>query len=153
MRKFFMLLAISNFFSKIDEILNGKETDIFEYRVDYPNIKVVVSAFFIDLPLSDFYRSLKIQKKQKPCEVTVHYDDPGLDLHERERIVTRNAGAFFAILCTYDIARFVFPDETYVFTRSEMEERFGVDFKEIQDEDELDQVLNSTFEKEEPVGS
>lgn len=114
-------------------------TAIENYKTPYLGNAVNVSDLFEQLPLSNVEKKYEIDSGK--CALTVIYLDTVWNIDEQKvhQDLVYNAVAAMASIDNLSMITYAFPEYSYSFTRTEMEEAFG---------DNLSSLLNKELWKE-----
>lgn len=132
---------------------SAKPPSAFQYEGTYVGDMSAVVGIAKTLPMHDCYKSIELQTKKRPYGLTVRYHDPEIERTEQEQLAIRNAATYFTLVQNTEIVRFAFPNQTYAFSRPEMEAWLGIDFSTIKKEEELMARLDEKIGNEEQTES
>ncbi|MDZ5712607.1 DUF4825 domain-containing protein [Jeotgalibacillus sp. HH7-29] len=128
--------------------------DIFQYKDSYVGDNSAVVNSVIHLQGEAYFSGLELQTKDEPYGVTVKYDWEESALDAKETMI-HNASYLFTLLQNVSWISFEFemPNgvDGYQVTRESLEEVYGVDLLDIDDEDELKELIGELLEDEKKV--
>lgn len=112
--------------------------DLFRFKNSYIGDHNAVIGILRQLPGGGQMKQLALQTKTKPYGLTAQYKE---DINNEKATSMRNAAYVFTLVQNAEKATFQFPNETFTYTRQQIEKQLGKDLKEIKKEEELKKIL------------
>lgn len=127
----------------------GEEQDIFQWNDSFVGDNNAISSIVFQLPNADSFESIELQTKEKPYEITLHYQEITADNLEQEYQYTAlyNATFLFTLVQNVEKVTFAFVDQSYTLTRAEVEEWYDTELGNLDNEAEVKQLIESQQEE------
>lgn len=141
-------------FSACNPVSEADEPDLFRYEgASVGNNSAVVNTV-IHLAGAEHFTGIKLETKQHPYGIIIAYDWSESSLSDKETAVY-NAAYLFALIDNVEWVRFDFDTgvdvEEYRLTREQLEDWYGVDLVEINEEDELKKLIEPSLQEEQKL--
>lgn len=136
----------------------GKTTEpnLFQYKDSYVGDANKLGAIAQELPGYSQYEGMELQTKEEPYEMKLYYETA--DGEFTDKMMMQNATAYFVLVQNADIVTIVVDGKTHSAKREVMEEWYGVDLRDVNNEEELreledrkaanSEVIHDIFEEE-----
>ena len=131
MRKWLPFLLIVLLVACSDEQQQG----VFLYKNAYIGDASAVSAIVKQLENNEQFMHMELFTTAKPYAVNLQY------AHISEQQAMKNATYIFTLVQNVDVVQFTFADEQYELTRQEIESVYGLDVRNIHDEQKLQALI------------
>ncbi|OCS87808.1 hypothetical protein A6M13_10950 [Caryophanon tenue] len=112
-----------------------QQQGVFLYKNAYIGDASAVSAIVEQLENSEQFMQMELFTTAKPYAVNLQY------AHISEQQAMRNATYIFTLVQNVDVVQFTFADEQYELTRQEIESVYGLDVRNIHDEQKLQALI------------
>lgn len=121
------------------------DDSIFVYKDSYVGDASAVGNSASRLQGAEHYKGFELQTTEEPYGIILNYDDSNSELDEKETAVY-NATYLFALIRNADWITFRFNEREYTVTRSAMQEWYGKDLRELENEEETEQLLQDYWQ-------
>ncbi|REB06082.1 DUF4825 domain-containing protein [Sporosarcina sp. BI001-red] len=122
------------------------DPDLFQYKDSYVGDANKLGAIAKELPGYSQYEGMELKTKKEPYEVKLYYETA--DGEFTDEMMMRNATAYFVLVQNTDLVTIVVDGKGHTAKRKGMEEWYGVDLRDVNNEVELKKL-----EDDKPVDS
>ncbi|MGD7045833.1 DUF4825 domain-containing protein [Jeotgalibacillus proteolyticus] len=155
MNKFLLIsLLISLFLSGCNSNDNNADVDLFDYKGSYAGDNSAVVNSVVHLQGAKHFSGLELETKDEPYGITVNYNWTKSEFDDKETSIN-NASYLFTLIQNVDWIAFNFDmvGEVYEYkiTRENLQEWYGIEFSEIDNEDKLNALIQESLEDEKKV--
>lgn len=126
------------------------DDSIFVYKDSYVGDASAVGNSASRLHGAEYYKGFELQTTDEPYGIILNYDDEGSKLNEKETAVY-NATYLFALIKNAGWITFRFNEQEYTITRSAMQQWYGKDLRELENEEQTEQLLQTYLGDKEKV--
>ncbi|MGD7043088.1 DUF4825 domain-containing protein [Jeotgalibacillus proteolyticus] len=152
----FLLISslIMLFLSGCNSSDNNADVDLFQYKGSYVGDNSAVINSVNHLQGAKHFSGVELKTKDEPYGITVNYNwfDSGLD--DKETAIN-NASYLFTLIQNVDWIKFDFEmvEEVYEYkiTRENLQELYGIEFSEIDNEVKLKGLIQESLKDEKKV--
>ncbi|AJD90225.1 hypothetical protein JMA_09080 [Jeotgalibacillus malaysiensis] len=148
----FIPLSIILFLSACNS--NENDVDLFQHKGSYVGDNSAVVNSIVNLQGANHFSGLELQTKDEPYGITVNYDWTKSQLDEQETVLN-NASYLFTLLQNVDWVSFHFDTEgevnEYKITRENLQESYGIELNDIENEEDLTNLIQNSLEDEESL--
>ena len=116
--------------------------DLFQFKDAYVGDNSAVGNLIGRLPGNMNVKQILLETQTEPYGVVIDYED-AMTEEERKEIAIHNASFIFALIQNADRATFNFSEHPYSITRSELQEWYGTELRDISTESELRDLIQS----------
>ncbi|WP_338626600.1 DUF4825 domain-containing protein [Clostridium baratii] len=127
---------------KVNDISDINMEELKKYKDSYVGDNSAVINILANLPLNTYVSELSLKTDRKPYEITVNYKESlalGLDDYNNfwkdknpNEVLEKNAALMFSLIKNTDVIEFNVDnigEKNYRYTRDELKEKYGEDFK------------------------
>ncbi|BFK80927.1 hypothetical protein I3900191A7_10720 [Clostridium baratii] len=127
---------------KVNNISDINMEELKKYKDSYVGDNSAVINILSNLPLNTYVSELSLKTDRKPYEITVNYkENPALGLDDYNNfwkdknpneVLEKNAALMFSLIKNTDVIEFNVEnigEKNYKYTRDELKEKYGEDFK------------------------
>lgn len=132
MKKWGMIVGIMLLLTACSE---PEEQGVFQYKNAYVGDNSAVSNIVAELENSEQFMGLELYTVEEPYGIILQYE--GIS---EEQALT-NASYLFALVQNVEWVQFTFGEDGYELTRQEIEALYGMDIRNIHDEEKLKQEI------------
>ena len=123
------------------------DNDIFQFKDSLAGDNSAVGNIANQLSGAAYLNGFELQTNEEPYEIILNYDWMGSEEEYKETVIT-NATYLFTLVQNVDLIIFNSGIRTYTIARKNLEERYGKDLREIQNEDVLRELVQEHLEDE-----
>lgn len=138
-----VLLLLSGCNLKDREIDN----DIFQYKDSFVGDNSAVGNMTNQLPGAEQLNGFELKTNQEPYGIILNYDWTGSG-QEYKETVTYNATFLFTLVQNVEWITFNSDSGEYTITKENLQEWYGKELSEVQNEDELRELIQESLEDE-----
>ncbi|MDX8044371.1 DUF4825 domain-containing protein [Gracilibacillus sp. S3-1-1] len=128
---------------------NNANVDLFQYKDSYVGDNSAVVNTVVQLQGADYFKGIELETKEEPYGIMVNYDWEEAELNDKETVIY-NASYLFTLIQNVDWVTFHFETidgmESYKIMRADLQEWYGVELSEIDNEDKLEQLIEEALE-------
>ncbi|MGD7043075.1 DUF4825 domain-containing protein [Jeotgalibacillus proteolyticus] len=130
------------------------DVDVFQYKGSYVGDNSAVINSVIQLQGAEHFKGLELKTTDEPYGITVNYDWSESELDDKETAI-HNASYLFTLIQNVDWIHFDFEmvEEVYEYkmTRENLQEWYGIEFSEIDNEVKLRNVIQESLKDEKMI--
>lgn len=123
----------------------AEKQDIFQWNDSYVGDNNAISSIINQLPNADAFDSIELQTAEKPYGITLHYQEITGDdiIQEYQYTALYNATFLFTLVQNVENVTFVFADQSYTLSRSELENWYDTGLGNLANETDVKQLIES----------
>ncbi|WP_246366986.1 DUF4825 domain-containing protein [Paraliobacillus salinarum] len=133
---------------------SNTDADLFQYKDSYVGDNSAVVNSVIRLQGEQHFSGIELKTKEKPYGITVNYEWSESKLNTKETVIN-NASYLFTLIQNVDWITFNFEMvegmETYKITREGLQEWYGIEWNEVQNENSLNKIIKESLEDKKKV--
>ncbi|WP_237718760.1 DUF4825 domain-containing protein [Alkalibacillus haloalkaliphilus] len=147
-------LLVMFFLSGCNSNSNNTDVDLFQYKGSYVGDNSAIVNSVIHLQGAKHFSGLELKTKEEPYGIIVNYDWIESELNDKETAIN-NASYLFSLIQNVDWVTFNFEMvdgmEEYKITRENLQEWYGINLSEIENEDKLKELIQESLEDDKKV--
>lgn len=142
-----LLLAVMTFSGCTKAASNE---DLFDYKGAYVGDASAVGNILNRLPVTGYSKDFELQTGQKPYGIILNYNGSESDA-ERKEIMIYTASYLFTLIQNVDWIKYNFADQEYEITKEKLQQWYGKDLSNFQNEAELNSFIEQYLKDEDKV--
>ena len=119
--------------------------DIFQYKNSFVGDNNAVGNIANQLPVAEYLNGFELKTSAEPYGIILNYEGLKSDQEYRETVI-HNATFLFALVQNVDWITFNSDIGEYSITREQLQEWYGKELSEIQNQDELRELIQENLE-------